>query len=242
MLRHAWAVMPAIALSLAACGGGDPARPAESVDPCCQIDTNPKGAQSLLIVNGFTGPVDVLLDGKVAISALAAGTLGSAAPTWGPHTVALRAVGSSSSSTQTIQSADGYIAAVAAMRSSNGTLSTAALNDTNAIVPGGATKVRVLHLAPNAGEIQVYRTQPDWSTPVRWQFPFTYQTNVDALHAPFFQSTVGTWEVRAWQTPADSTGWGAAPVKVSIPLASGKKVTVVIMDKAGGGIRAEVVK
>ena len=236
MLRFRWVAIPALAVSLVACD--DPSGPAV----VGQIDTNPKGAQSLVVVNGFTGPVDVLLDGQVAISALAAGTVGSAAPTWGPHTVALRAVGSSTSSTQSIQSADGYVAAVAAMRSANGTLSTAALNDTNAIVPAGATKVRVLHLAPNAGEIKVYRTQPDWSTPISWQFPFTYQTNLDPLYAPFYQSTVGTWEVRAWQTPADSTGWSAAPVKVSIPLASGKKATVVILDKPGGGIRAEIVQ
>jgi hypothetical protein len=232
--------MPALALSLVACG--DPTLPAVVGDRCCQIDTNPKGAQSLLVVNGFTGPVDVLLDGKLAISALAAGTLASAAPTWGPHTVAVRAVGSSTSSSQTIQSVDGDVAAIAAMRLANGTLATAALNDTNAIVPAGATKARALHLAPNAGEIQIYRTQPDWPTPIRWLSPFLYQGNIDPKEIAYTQSTVGTWEVRAWQTPGDSTGWKTAPVKVSIPLASGKKATVVILDKPGGGIRAEVVK
>ena len=130
---------------------------------------------------------------------------------------------------------------IAAVRSSSGALSSVALDDTNSVVPSGATKVRVLHMAANAGTLQVYRTQPDYQTPISWQFPFTYQAAPNSLSAPFYQSTVGTWEIHIWQTPADASGWGAAPIKLVIPLTSGQKKTVLILDAPGGGIRTEVI-
>ena len=117
----------------------------------------------------------------------------------------------------------------------------AVLDDTGSVVPAGATKLRVLHLAPTAGVLQVYRTQTDYQQPISWQFPFTYQSQITALSAPFYQSTVGTWEVRIWQTPADASGWATAPVKVVVPLGSGEKRTIIILDQAGGGVRTEVI-
>src|SRR6185436_2023044 len=134
---------------------------------------------------------------------------------------------------------EGALVTLAVTRSSNGNVSSFVMDDTNSVVPAGATKVRVLHLAPNAGELQVYRTQPDYQTPISWQFPFTYQANPDPLSAPFYQSTVGTWDVRVWKTPANETGWSTTDVKITIPLASGEKATVVILDKPGGGVRVE---
>src|SRR5262249_32933536 len=107
-------------------------------------------------------------------------------------------------------------------------------DDTNSIVPAGATKVRVLHLAPKAGTIQVYRTQPDFPTPIQWQFPFTYQANPTSLTAPFVQITAGTWEIPAWQTPPPSAGGANAPIKIQVQLAGGEKKTVAILDATGG--------
>ena len=122
---------------------------------------------------------------------------------------------------QSITAAAGLLSTIAAVRGSNAALASVVLDDTNSVVPAGKTKVRVLHLAPNAGTLQVYRTQPDYQTPISWQFPFDYQAEPTSLSAPFYQSDVGTWEVRVWQTPADASGWATAPVKVVIPLASG---------------------
>jgi hypothetical protein len=199
------------------------------------------GATSVRVVNGYTTPVDVLIDGKVAAAALAAGAIDTVSAASGAHTIALRQSGSSVSSSQSVTTASGALPTVAALRSSTGVVSTTTLDDTNSVVPAGATKLRVLHFAPNAGTLQVYRTQPDFPTPVSWQFPFTYQSDPSTLSAPFYQSTVGAWEVRIWQTPADASGWDAAPVKVVVPLASGEKKTIVILDKAGGGVRAEII-
>lgn len=212
--------------AFAACGGTD------ATTTCCT-----EGEPALRVVNGFTGPIDVLVDGSIAIRSLAAGSIGLAAPTSGNHTLALRASGSAS--TRSLTTTPGVLATFAAVRSESGDIGAVALDDTNAVVPDGATKVRVIHFAPNAGTLQVYRTQPDYQHPVSWQFPFDYQPDPTTLTAPFYRSTVGTWEIRAWRSPADSSGWSHPEASVVIPLASGEKKTVVILDKEGGGIRME---
>jgi hypothetical protein len=220
-------MLPAlIVLALAACGG--------DVTTCCAT-----GQPAVRVVNAFTTPVDVMIDGQLAIQALAAGAIDTANAPTGNHTVVLRASGSTSAS-QSVTTTTGLLATIAAVRAASGSVSGVAIVDSNSVVPAGKTKLRVLHLAPNAGTLQVYRTQPDFQQPVQWQFPFNYQADSTSLNAPYYQSTIGAWEVRIWQTPPDASGWAAAPVKVVIPLASGGKKTVVILDKPGGGVRAEV--
>jgi hypothetical protein len=181
------------------------------------------------VVNAFTGSVDVLIDGAIAAASLSAGSISSVYAPYGAHTLMIRPAGSTASSTsQTIVTASGAVNTIAVVRSSSGTVATAVLDDTGSVVAAGKTKVRVLHMAPNAGEVQVYRTQPD------------YQAQLNSLSAPFFESTVGTWEIHIWQTPTDASGWATAPVQVMIPLASGEKKTVLILDKSGGGVRYEL--
>ncbi|MEO8623468.1 MAG: DUF4397 domain-containing protein [bacterium] len=213
---------------VAACGSDSPTT-------CCS-----EGQTGLRVVNAFTSPVDVLIDGSVVVSGLAAGSVGMAAATSGDHTLLLRPTGSTASVSQSITTTTGSLNTIAALRAQSGSLSTTVLDDTNSVVPAGATKVRVLHFAPSAGTLQVFRTQPDYQTPIAWQFPFTYQATPNSLSAPFYQSTAGTWEVRIWQTPADASGWANAPVKVVIPLLSGEKRTILILDDVGGGVRTQV--
>jgi hypothetical protein len=223
-------VIPFLFLAItAACGNDAPTA-------CCIT-----GEPALRVVNAFTAPVDVLIDGAVAIPSLAAGSIGTAAPASGSHTLVLRPTGGGASASQSITTTTGSRNTLAAVRTSNGAIGSAALDDTGSVVPSGATKVRVLHLAPNAGELQVYRTQPDYQTPISWQFPFTYQAQPTSLSTPFLQSTVGSWEVRIWQSPADASGWANAPAKIVIPLASGEKKTILILDKPDGGIRVELI-
>ena len=144
-----------------------------------------------------------------------------------------------------MKTATGAVATIAAVRWGS-VLAASALDDSNAVVPSGATKVRVLHLAPLAGQIQVARTQPDWLSPplIGWKVPFLYDsvTINDPLANPFYQSTVGTWDVRVWRTPTeDSLGWNGATSRVTFTLASGEKRTVLVLDKPGGGIELSVI-
>lgn len=193
------------------------------------------------IVNAYGQPVDVLVDGALAVAGVPPGQLDTVPQSAGSHTVALRAGGVTTSGLQ-VKTATGAVATVAAVRWGS-VLAASALDDTNAVVPSGATKVRVLHLAPNAGEIQVFRTQPDWGTPIEWQFPFLYDSVLtDPLAHPYFQSTVGTWDVRAWRKPSEvALGWAGTTARVSFGLKSGEKRTVLVLDKSGGGIELSVI-
>lgn len=222
-------ISPFLLLAVAACGN-------DTVTGCCNT-----GQPALRVVNAFTTPVDVLTDGAVAIQSLGAASIGMASPPVGSHTLVLRPAGAGGSATQSITTSEGALTTIAVVRASNGGIASAALDDTGSVVPAGATKLRVVHLAPNAGELQVYRTQPDYQQPIRWQFPFTYQAELNSLSAPFYQSTVGSWEVRIWQSPANASGWDTAPVKAVIPLASGEKKTILILDKPGGGVQIEII-
>jgi hypothetical protein len=125
----------------------------------------------------------------------------------------------------------GQSATVAALKASNGNLMVQSLADSNAVVPAGATKLRVLHLAAKVGEVQVW---PDYQTPIRWAFPFTYNS-VNT----YYQSTPGTWEVRAWIESAGN--WNSAQDAARVTLGGGAKKTVAILDRPGGGIRLAVI-
>jgi hypothetical protein len=202
-----------------------------------------RASEGVRIVNGYTGPVDVLVDGVLAVSGVAPGGLDSVAQSAGVHIVSLRASGGSGSAAVPVTTEAGAFRTVAAVRS-GGVLAASALDDTNAVVPAGATKVRVLHLAPNAGEIQVFRTQPDWGTPIEWQFPFLYDSaGIDPVANPYYQSTVGDWDVRAWRKPSElALGWEGTTARVTLHLASGQKRTVLVLDRPGGGIRLSVIE
>lgn len=215
---------------LAACSSDGP------TTSCCTT-----GDGAVRVVNAYDTPVDVLIDGAVAIPSLASGKVDTAHSAMGNHTLVFRPVGLSTGASQAVSMAAGALSTIAVVRASNGAVGDAVLDDTNSVVPAGATKLRVLHLAPTSGELQVYRTQPDYQTPIAWQFPFTYQAQPTPLSAPFYQSTVGTWEVRIWQTPTNASGWATAPVKVVVPLASGEKRTILMLDNPGGGVRVEVI-
>ena len=216
---------------------------AGTVSGCGESATSAQAAQGVRIVNAYTQPVDVFVDGALVASSVPPGQLDSVEQDAGAHTVELRVSGATASVSVPLTTVAGAFSTIAAVRS-GGTLSASALDDTGSVVPTGATKVRVLHLAPNAGEIQVFRTQPDWGTPIEWQFPFLYDSAaISSLGNPYFQSTVGTWDIRAWRKPSEvALGWGGTTARVTFALASGEKRTVLVLDKPGGGIRLSVME
>jgi hypothetical protein len=151
------------------------------------------GDASVRVINGYSTPVSVSVDGQLAVAPLAAGEIATAAATKGAHSIKVQPLsGGSASAAQSVTLAAGGRSNIAAVRSASGAVGTMVLDDTNSVVAAGKTKVRVLHLAPHAGTLQVYRTQPDFQQPIAWQFPFNYQAEVNSLSAPFYESTVGT--------------------------------------------------
>jgi hypothetical protein len=100
----------------------------------------------------------------------------------------------------------------------------------------------VANFAQLAGPIDVYRRQPDFDGIVTLVFPFAYRTL-----SGYVQSDPGDWQVLV-ATEARVDGH---PPEVPqdtlltvepISLAAGQAVTVVIVDKTGGGVDGVVVR
>jgi len=185
-------------------------------------------------VNGFGADVDLLIDGEVHASNVAIGAVTLLDLPVGARDIAVREAGSSAATSLTTQVMAHATAPIAALRGSGGALVVRALEDSSAVVPPDATKLRVLHLAARAGEVQVWRTQPDYQTPIRWAFPFVYNS-VNS----YYQSSPGTWEVRVWTDSA--TSWTTAVNAARLTLLGGGKKTVAILDRPAGGIKLEVI-
>lgn len=100
----------------------------------------------------------------------------------------------------------------------------AVLLDTGSTVPAGKSKLRVVHLSKLAGNVDIWRTQPDAPTPTKVQTPFPYLTT-----SPFVQSDSGKWEV--FTTAVGGAATVLTTGTFSIP--SGGRRTVVLMDVSG---------
>lgn len=198
---------------------------------CC---TDAATRTGIRVVNGFTTPIEVMVDGNFVIPSLEAGVIDTVATEPGWHLIELRTAGLGMSA-QSVEVPADVMRTVVSLRRSTGMVSAVTLDDTSAVLTDGI--LRVLNLAPNAGELQAYFTQPGYSVPLSvYAGPFGYQMD---SWAPFIGVNPGDWEVRVWQAPADSSGWDSATARMIVPLAEGEKATVVAFDKPGGGVRLE---
>lgn len=191
------------------------------------------GTGSLQVINAATTAVDVRVDGTVKQAGIAVGALSSvlALPS-GSHVVQLTPAGTTSGGASlTVTIADDARRTVAATKALVG-VNAMALADTGMVVGVGRSKLRVLHLASNAPPLDIWRTQPDFQTPISILFPYTY------LSGATVESATGAWEVRVWPTGAGS--WGAASSSLTVPIGSGVLRTVVTLDVAGGGVKLQL--
>ncbi|MDF1505435.1 DUF4397 domain-containing protein [Roseisolibacter sp. H3M3-2] len=206
------ALVPA-ALALAACGQNT-AEPFELDDSAVRV------------VNATQAPLDVLLDGEVALRGLPASAVSNPLPvTSGARRLQLRPTAGGAAAEVALQVPSGQALTTAAV-SVGATLTAAVLADTNAAVPAGKTKLRVSNLAASATTVELFRTQPDFATPVRISTPFPYNTT-----SPYLQSDAGSWEV--FVAPAGSAGTPKGATTGPIALAAGQRRTVVLLDSAG---------
>lgn len=100
----------------AACGRDNVA----PTSPCCAA-----GQPAIRIVNAFSSPVDVLIDGDVIIASLPAGIIDTAPSTIGDHMLVLRQSGSSVSMSQSITETAHALSTIAVIRGSNGAVASA---------------------------------------------------------------------------------------------------------------------
>ena len=95
--------------------------------------------------------------------------------------------------------------------------------DTASAVGANRSKLRVSNFS-KATDIEIWRTQPDFQTPVHIQTPFPYLAT-----SPFLESASGIWEVfvtrKSDNARVATTG--------NIQLASAQRASVILMDSAG---------
>jgi hypothetical protein len=171
------------AAALAACGEDDPAGPGP-------IATDGR----LRVVPGVAALplVDVIVDGQLKLSNVQFGkTSSTIALTLGAHQVKVVPPGTAPSAggvTVTLKAND--TTTVVAIGTAAAP-STVALGDTGANPVAGKGKLRVTHLATNAPAVDVYRSQPDFTTFTKFMDPFPYQAS-----SSFVESTPGNWTIR----------------------------------------------
>jgi len=212
-MRHAILFLGA-AVAAAACG--------PSMSDSGATDPG-NGQAAIRVVNASQGLVDVIVDGQTVTHGLQVATVSDRINvSSGNHQIRLASPNGPSAQVQ-IDAATGATR-VAVVTPAASSLSASVLADTGAIVPAGKTKLRVAHLAANAGSIEIWRTQPDFQTPVHIMTPFDYQAT-----SPYLQSDPGGWEV--FVTRPGTTLKVATTGVVSVP--AGEKRTVVLLDSAG---------
>jgi hypothetical protein len=208
------AVLAVLALALGACS-----------DDILVDDTAGGGTGSgLRVINASQAPLTVLVDGRVVAQGLTVASVSSMfdiAP--GTHQVRLQTA-TGASATLSVDAVAGRTVTTFGTPAANAGLAAAVLEDTGSVVPAGKSKLRVTHLAANAPPVDIWRTQPDFQTPIRVMFPFAYRAT-----SSYIQSDPGAWEV--FVTPEGGTTRLATTGPITVP--GGERRTVVLLDSAG---------
>lgn len=191
------------------------------------LDPLPVPDAGVRVVNATQGPIDVLVDGVPVLSGLPMASVSSAlGVASGTRRVRLRSAGGATAEVS-VDVASGKALTAAAVAGTGGALAAQVLADTGSLVPAGKSKLRVSHLAASgASAVEIFRTQPDFQTPVRIMTPFAYRET-----SPYLQSDPGTWEV--FVAPAGSNGSPKVATSGPVLVPSGERRTVVLLDSAG---------
>ena len=199
----------------------------DSSDP---VNPPPADDAALRVINGAAAPVSVTVDGQVAVASLAAGGLSERLGVdVGTHTVQLRLAGGGAASQQvTFNAREGRSYIVSASADQSGL---AADVDTGATPIPNRSKLRIIHAAANAPALDVWRTQPDYTTPIRVMFPFAY-----LAESNYMQSDPGEWTVAVTREGETAPFLATSG---SIVVLGGEVRTVVLLDAPGSGVKIE---
>lgn len=183
----------------------------------------------IMVANATNGPLDIEIDGRRVTTGLSINGLSFVigVPAESHRVRLLDGVGNATElAVQTSPEALRTVVAYPRTAPGAGTgISAAVLVDSGSFTPFGKSKLRVAHLAANAGGIEIWRSQPDFQSGVRIMTPFQYQAT-----SPYLQSDAGVWEV--WLTPVNGQTKSLSTGPIEIP--SGERRTVLLLDSAGG--------
>ncbi len=217
--RSFW-LLPAL-FAIAACADG-PSDPTNS-------GTNTDGRLQVVPGVAAVGAVDIVVDGQTKLTNAAYGVPSATmALSLGTHQVKVVAAGTAPSAggaTVTLRAGDTTRVVVIGTPTA---MTPIALGDTGATPVAGMGKLRVSHMAANAPPIDVYRTQPDFGTFVKFMDPFPYQQST-----PFIQSTPGNWVIRVTAKGTTQVLAESAPIRVDALWIR----TVLLLDAPNGGIK-----
>jgi hypothetical protein len=219
MTARSFLLLPAF-LAVAACS-----------DDAAGPDTGGNDDGRLQVVPGVAAlaAVDVVVDGQTRLTNVAYGVPSSPiALSLGQHQVKVVPAGTAPSAggaTVTLRAGDTTRVVVIGTPTA---MTPVALGDTGAAPVAGKGKLRVSHLATNAPAIDVYRTQPDFPTFVRFMDPFPYLSST-----PFVQSTPGNWVIRVTAKGTNQILAESGPIRVDELWIR----TVLLLDGPDGGIR-----
>jgi len=96
---------------------------------------HPRTSEGIRIVNAYTQPVDVLVDGALVASGVPAGRIDRLLQSAGAHLVALRPTGTTATVSVPLTTAAGELRTIVALRSGTA-LAATELDDTNAVPAG----------------------------------------------------------------------------------------------------------
>jgi len=195
---------------------------------------------SIRVVNAGLGTITFSVDGAASLD-VAPASIYTLRVQAGSHSVKVNQASDGASVTVPVSVLSGAYANLAAQKVPSGTFTANVLADTGAIPAPGMGKLRVLHLAVNAGKLDIWRTQPDYQTPITFMFPFNYGANTG-----FMQSTPGVWNVRVWKsTPGkdyDVAGWNSPLDQLEVQVSAAWIRTVMVLDSPGGGVKLKVLE
>lgn len=208
----------------------------------CNADTATSelgNGSSLTLINGAaqSGTVTLFVDdhmvGQIGVAQVKRNL--SLSP--GAHQITLRRSNGTVGLSSQLDLVEGKVLTLVALDSA-GFLRSAELSDSNTVVPPGATKLRVAHFAEAAGNIDIWRNQPDFMTPIRIMFPFDYLDT-----SPYVQSTPGDWQVLVSTAISDPNGPMPDTLGMTSPISipDGHSRTVVVVDDPAGGVQLLVV-
>ena len=209
------------AVSVVAACSGDSTSPA--------VGGNTDGRLQIIPGVASLAAIDVVVDGQTRLTNAAYGVpTVPIALSLGQHQVKAVPAGTAATAggaTVTLRAGDTTRVVVIG---SPGALNPVALGDTGATPVPGKGKLRVSHLAANAPDIDVYRTQPDFGTFVTFMDPFPYKAST-----PFIESTPGNWVIRVTKKGTDEVLAQSGPIRVDALWIR----TILLLDAPNGGIQ-----
>lgn len=209
------------AVSVVAACSGDSTSPA--------VGGNTDGRLQIIPGVASLAAIDVVVDGQTRLTNAAYGVpTAPIALSLGQHQVKAVPAGTAATAggaTVTLRAGDTTRVVVIG---SPGALNPVALGDTGATPVPGKGKLRVSHLAANAPDIDVYRTQPDFGTFVTFMDPFPYKAST-----PFIESTPGNWVIRVTKKGTDEVLAESGPIRVDALWIR----TILLLDAPNGGVQ-----